>query len=80
MDTPEYITIKNLKKDIESLNTSLKEKQNQLKTAIKDLQSVCEHDFFAEHNGDYHKPGWYYTCSICNYWTNCRPNKVHKTI
>jgi hypothetical protein len=40
-----------------------------------ELQSVCSHDFIAEDDGDYHRPGYYYTCAHCNYFTRFRPEK-----
>jgi hypothetical protein len=43
------------------------------------LKELCEkrgHDFLVEPDDDYHKPGWYYTCRHCNYWTKQRPKNM----
>jgi len=39
------------------------------------LQNSCKHEeFIAEHNGDCHKSGYYYTCKNCNLFLMQRPN------
>ena len=39
------------------------------------MQMTCRHEeFMAEDNGDYHKPGYYYTCAKCGYFTNIKPS------
>lgn len=37
------------------------------------LQEMCTHDFVAESDGDYHKPGYYYVCKSCKYFTRVKP-------
>lgn len=39
----------------------------------RQLQRVCQHEFIATDNGDYHKPGYYYTCKKCQFWSMSRP-------
>lgn len=78
MDTNEYKLVKELENDIEALHNIIGNKKNELKKAIVKLENICDHQFIAENNGDYHKPGYYYTCSICKYWTNRIPQNYKK--
>lgn len=47
--------------------------EEKLRKEQEELQKICEHDFIAEENGDYHKFGYYYTCRRCDYFTHIRP-------
>jgi len=73
MNTIEYNEVKSLEKEVNELSIKIEEKKKALNIAERNLQSVCEHNYYAEDNGDYHKPGWYYVCSICKHWTSHRP-------
>jgi hypothetical protein len=75
MDTVEYKIVKELEDDIITLNNTIESKKKTLKIASAKLENICDHNFIAEDNGDYHKSGYYYTCSVCKYWTNIRPEK-----
>jgi hypothetical protein len=76
MDSTEYKIVKTLEEEVMELESNLKSKKKELEVAEINLRSICTHDYYAEDNGDYHKPGWYYVCSICNHWTNYCPDKV----
>lgn len=68
--------VKNLKEKINNNNLLLKELERQVKIEQKKLQDLCKHhDFIAENNNDYHRNGYYYTCSKCDLFTTCRPEK-----
>lgn len=75
MNSIEYKNVKVLEEEIIKIQSNLKNKKKELELAENNLRSICEHDYYAEDNGDYHKPGWYYICSICKHWTNYRPDK-----
>ena len=47
--------------------------QKELEKETKSLQNVCQHEFIRESDGDYHKPGYYYTCKKCDYFTRYNP-------
>ena len=56
-----------MQRNLEDLRTCLKDEE-------KMLQDMCSHDdFWAEENGDYHRPGYYYICKCCRYLTQYRP-------
>ena len=46
-----------------------------LENTQREFQKSCTHDFIAEDDGDYHSPGYYFTCERCNYFTRIRPDK-----
>lgn len=46
-----------------------------LKDKITELKKICTHDYIAEHNGDCHSSGYYYTCINCNHFCTKRPEK-----
>jgi hypothetical protein len=56
--------------------------EEKLAAEKKVLQEMClnetGHQYDAESDGDYHKPGYYYTCTSCGYWTNIRPSDTSK--
>jgi predicted RNA-binding Zn-ribbon protein involved in translation (DUF1610 family) len=41
--------------------------------ALKDICGKIGHTFVAESDYDCHKPGYYYTCSKCGFWTKTKP-------
>lgn len=53
--------------------------EEQLKEESHILQDMCEHnqahEYVAERDDDYHRPGLYFTCSICGHFTRFRPAK-----
>lgn len=59
----------------------LRKLREELEHAERALQRVCHHEFVATDNGDYHKPGYYYTCEKCRFWSMTRPSNypVRKT-
>lgn len=65
-----------LKTEVMNAHRILQKLEDELKKEKNMLQSMCSHeDFWADDNGDYHKPGYYYTCKCCGYFTNYRPAK-----
>jgi hypothetical protein len=49
--------------------------ETELKEEIETFQRNCPHDeMLAERDGDYHKPGFYYTCTVCEYFTRYYPS------
>ena len=72
---------------VNSMVAQQRELQTQLHAHAESLASeriklvrMCEaspdgHDYVAEDNGDYHKPGLYYTCAVCKHFTVIRPAK-----
>ena len=58
---------------------TLKEKiwilEQKIKTEEKNLQIHCPHtQFRQEDNGDFHSPGYYYTCNVCGYFSRFKPH------
>lgn len=74
-DLSEYRIVKSLEKEILEIKSNLLNKEKDLEVAELNLRSICKHDYIAEDNGDYHKPGWYYVCCICKDSINYRPDK-----
>jgi hypothetical protein len=66
--------VKTLKDEMHRLNHLYKSKQYQYKIELEKLQQICQHEFIRESDGDYHKPGFYYTCKKCDYFTRYTPN------
>jgi hypothetical protein len=58
-----------IKKELLLLKMEYNNKKQELEKEIKVLQDICEHEFIRESDGDYHKPGYYYTCKHCDYFT-----------
>ena len=64
----------NIKDELFIAQNNMKNLQERLVKTQNELQKLCPHDeFIAEDNGDYHKPGYYYTCKFCKHFTNFRP-------
>lgn len=56
------------------LEDELDDVRKKLKTAKQELEDICpNHEYIAEHNGDYHNSGFYYTCKHCTHFTMIRP-------
>lgn len=56
---------------------ALAEAREQLKAEEQLLEDLCVnigHEFYAEDNGDYHNPGYYYICKHCNFLTCQKPS------
>lgn len=67
----EYGNIDAMVQDAEETLERLKTIQRRIR---KERQASCPHaEYSAEHNGDCHSSGYYYTCVHCKRWTNIRP-------
>lgn len=58
-----------IKKELLLLKIEYNNKKQELEKETKILQDSCEHEFIRESDGDYHKPGYFYTCKKCDYFT-----------
>lgn len=67
--------VKDLKNEVYRLSYLYNQSKCKLKTEIEKLQTMCEHNYIAEPNGDYHKPGYYYVCEKCEHFTMYNPFK-----
>lgn len=67
--------VKTLKKELLLLKIDYNNKKQELEEETKILQNICEHEFIRESDGDYHKPGYYYTCKKCDYFTRYTPKE-----
>ena len=61
------------------LEDALFSARNELYKEAPILEGMCEksamgHVYVAEHNGDCHSSGYYYTCQTCKHFTMMRPN------
>lgn len=68
--------IQNLRNEIHVLRTRLHTLQSELLKTLKYYQEECGkqgHEYVAENNGDYHNPGYYFTCKHCEHFTSRRP-------
>ena len=66
--------ISSLDEMIESIKETLSQYEKILiKEKERLLQYCSKHEFLATSNGDYHKPGYFFTCKHCQYWTNIKP-------
>lgn len=61
--------VQSMQQSLEALQTQVEHLRYELKQEQKELQEMCVHDFFAESDGDYHRPGYYYICKHCNFLT-----------
>jgi hypothetical protein len=71
-------SVRDLRKRLYEARDHVRMMEADLKGEEERLQSVCNHDYVAEDNGDYHRPGYYYTCSICNHFTCFKPSKFRR--
>lgn len=68
-------TVESLQQTIDNMKSDLCHLEELLEKETKIFQRMCGHEeYLAQPDGDYHKPGYYYTCKKCAYWTNTRPN------
>jgi hypothetical protein len=58
-----------IKRELFTLNRQYTITKYELDKQMKVLQDICEHEFIRESDGDYHNPGYYYTCKHCDYFT-----------
>jgi hypothetical protein len=66
--------ISRLKKELLDLENACALKREELARKVVELQKVCQHDIYiAEDNGDYHNPGYCYTCKNCGLLSMGRP-------
>lgn len=63
-----------IKRELLLLKIEYNNKKEELEQEIKVLQEICKHEFIRESDGDYHKPGFYYTCKHCDYFTRYKPS------
>ncbi len=69
-----------IKDELYIARNNIQNLQDRLIKTQNELQKLCSHDeFIAERDGDYHKPGYYYTCKICNYFTTFKPKDKNIT-
>lgn len=67
--------VKRLKSEFYNLNLKRNQVKIRLQEEMEILQKMCEHEYVAESNGDYHKPGYDYTCKKCDHFTMYNPFK-----
>ena len=73
----QFDKVQHLKKDVRRLKMMyITMKQELDKETIK-LQETCQHEYMRESDGDYHKPGYYYTCKRCDYFTRYTPKEFN---
>lgn len=68
--------IQKLRNEIYIIRKRLQTLQAELLTTINCYQEECGkqgHEYVAEENGDYHNPGYYFTCKRCEHFTSRRP-------
>lgn len=69
----QFEKVQELKKNVAKLRMMYISTQKELEKETKSLQNICQHEFIKESDGDYHKPGYYYTCKRCDYFTRYNP-------
>lgn len=75
MEQPDTTFLSFLKSELTQARERVTVLQGLIDKETLKIQRSCEHEFVSEPNGDYHSPGYYYTCVKCNYWTNIRPRR-----
>ncbi len=68
--------VQKIKKLIHEYEDALTYERKKMKIEQDILQELCNergHAYVAEDNGDYHRPGYYYTCKCCGFFTTYRP-------
>ncbi len=73
----QYAVVKDLRKRYRQLSTEMHKIKQDLEQEEKTLQKICDHEFVAEDDGDYHSPSYYYTCVVCDYFTRFKPAAQH---
>lgn len=69
----QFDKVQELKKNVVKLRMMYISTKHELEKETKMLQDICQHEFIRESDGDYHKPGYYYTCKKCDYFTRYNP-------
>jgi hypothetical protein len=70
--------VQRLRDEIHAARIHMQNLQRELLVTLRCLEEECQkqgHLFQAEDNGDYHKPGFHYTCTRCEYFTTRLPPK-----
>jgi predicted phosphohydrolase len=70
--------VNKLKGDLQKAKDKVYSMEQDLEDEIMVLQSLCNlhgHQYVAESNHDYHKPGYYYVCENCQYCSLYKPEK-----
>ena len=74
----QFDKVQELKKNVAKLKMMYVSTQKELEKETKVLQDTCQHEFIKEPDGDYHKPGYYYICKKCDYFTMYNPIYLNK--
>lgn len=74
----QFDKVQELKKNVVKLRLMYISTKNELEKETKMLQDICQHEFIRESDGDYHKPGYYYTCKKCDYFTMYNPMYLNR--
>lgn len=62
-----------LRKELMDAQRHVRDLKERLDQEVTVLQGLCEHDFVAELDDDYHNTRYEYTCTICGMYTRFRP-------
>lgn len=71
----QFDKVQHLKKDVRKLKMMYITMKEELDKETTKLQEICQHEYIRESDGDYHKPGYYYTCKRCDYFTRYTPKE-----
>ncbi len=64
-----------LQAEINELSDKLDELKKEHQCKLEIFQKSCSHEvWYADSDGDYHKPGYYYTCIECGYFKTAKPS------
>lgn len=74
----QFDKVQELKKNVIKLRMMYISIQKELEKETKILQENCQHEFIRESDGDYHKPGYYYVCKNCDYFTMYNPSYLNR--
>lgn len=70
----QVVKVKEIHAQIFEAKKYLDELEHALTQEKTKLQDMCPHDHIdAIDDGDYHSKRYYYTCSLCGYWTRFKP-------
>lgn len=73
--------VKELKEEYYMMYKVVDRLKTQMEEEINTLKKQCPHDeFYKEDDGDYHSPGYYYTCTVCGFFTKCRPCRPNSKV
>jgi hypothetical protein len=73
----QFDKVQQLKKDVTKLKMLYISYKKELEKETTVLQDICKHEYIRESDGDYHKPGYYYTCKKCDYFTRFTPKEFN---